>query len=181
MNHLAVTGLLFAMCASLGACTTAPSDSSRGPTTGMAGKADGVGSDGILAMSRCVLMYYSDQCGTGPCANAEIARIAQSSDGAYPALSQPVGTTDLPYWCYVATAPKWVGSGPLTDDGYFDLEIHDREGTSLAIGSEAEVSLARLATDHYVEAGDLRAKVTPFSYQGQVFNNLELNCYLSAN
>ncbi len=180
MTQLATSRLLLALSAVLAACTTTPSDRSDSPAA-QTSSAEAVAQAALVATTHCMLEYIDDRCPGGTCPSVIVGRLDLSDGGDYPAFIEDLGTPDLPYAGFAAATAKWVGTGPLHDDGYFDLGIHDRDSSGLAISSEAEVSLGRLATDPDVEAGDLRAKVAPFAYHGQTYDSLEMLCYLTPN
>ena len=178
VHHRIARIVMATLVATLAACTTTDPNPD-GLDTASAGKTDGARRRTTSA--RCFLSYGSDHCDAGLCPSIIVDQVSPVVDG-YPTFVAALGAPSLPYAGTAAASPQALSSGGSSKtNGYYTLGIHDNAGGSLSISSEAEVSLSRLAANGYVDAGDLRAKVSYFEYQGQSYNNLELLCYLTAN
>jgi hypothetical protein len=161
----------------LAACATDPTASTTTPADDQTtGKADSYVHHGpTTVVNHCMFQYYNSETPD----QVVLDQMTTTATDSYPNFLQPIGAADLPYSGSVLASAKWVGTQPSTTDGWYGLVIKDVTGTALFISSEAAVTISGVASAGFVEAGDLRANVTTFSYHGGSYNRLELLCYLT--
>ena len=138
----------------------------------------------LNSFTGCQLNYANvTTCPGNSCPTLTVDSFGQTTQGSYPSFQKTLGNASaqtMPYSASASATPKPAGltGATLKTDGYFNLGILDNAGGQ-TFTSQAEVSLSRLGKDPGdIEAGDLRATVPDFVYQGQTYNFLEVLCYI---
>jgi hypothetical protein len=169
--------------AALVAC--APNTSPNGTKSKELGSDAGSSSDtdagsGSAPLYSCGLYYLGGSGSISP-------QLLVGSTGAvvragFPTFNTTLGGSDAPYVASVsAVGYSREGTAVSAVDGYFDLGVQEPANPQFFLSTKAQVSLTTIAEnpgDPLVLAGNLATNVPPFTYQGQTWSEVILQCLI---